>query len=97
MNATKYFYPGGWWGGYARFFSTCISGKHGERLIRDIRAVLMNRDALAFARLKIMFASPPPKRVCHIKGVPPKIVECSASPEASTALSLLREALAARR
>jgi hypothetical protein len=85
-----YFYPNGWWGGYARWFNPCIPDRIGRRFVTDVAMTLQRSDPSAYQRAISVLTSNCTKRVAHLKGVPPRTVVCRPNAEAAVAAKCLR-------
>ena len=93
QKARAYFCPGGWWGGYGRWFTPAISSRVAERPMAALLLFLKKPTKPLLDELRGFFTRTHMKRVSHLKGVPPKDVECAPNAEGAIALSFLEGCL----
>jgi cytochrome c556 len=84
----EYFCPGGFWGGYKRFFDPCIPSRIGDMFISSVTAAFRGNELARQNAIKIL-ESTFFKTVSHIKGVKPFEVECFPTEEAKVAIQML--------
>jgi hypothetical protein len=90
-EATQYFYPNGFWGGYNRFFSPSIPSRIGEGFVQSVRKALQGDDRHRLSALFIL-QSVHSKKV-NKPGMKPPFPEvlCYPTEEAKVAVKLLSQ------
>lgn len=86
-----FFYPSGYWGGYAKFFDPPLPNRLGGRFIDDVVDVIKKGDFTAFFRARQTLTS---THIKNGKNKNDKLQECIPTPEASVALAKLQAILA---